>query len=94
MALNIKSRLELHNMNNYNNVSFLRNVILRDILTGRHVLMLNKIPLYFILKTLSKDIESYNKKLHISKDGGGVLSYFILYNSQNNKLLNQLMDKM
>ena len=94
MAINFYNRSVPYSIREFQDVSFFKEVILSDIMSGQSVLVLNKLRLSFIFKTLSRDIKNYNKTLHISKYGGGILSIFMLYNTQNSKNINHLMDNM
>ena len=94
MAANFLKRLNQLSGYELNNLTFQKTVLLESLMTGRSAFVLNKNRLIILFKNLSEELEKYSRNIHISEDGGGVVSYFITFNPQNVVNLIKPMNEM
>jgi len=97
MARSFKSRLETAEIGDWKTNQFKYDLI-EKLQTGEYAFVVNKLVLLFALETLAKMIKnkdkSFRDSLHVSKDGGGYLSYFIPVNSDINENILESLNEM
>jgi hypothetical protein len=96
MAQKFHSMLETSGMEKWKTLDFRYDVI-KKLQSGSHAFVLNKLTLIFNLNTLAQMVEKTDKnfknKIHVSREGGGYLPYFIAVNNKiDPKLLKSLDD--
>jgi hypothetical protein len=96
MAQKFYSMLETSGMEKWKIDDFRYDVI-KKIQSGSHAFVFNKISLIYSLNTLAQMVEKTDKNfknnIHVSREGGGYLPYFIAVNNKTDpKLLKSLND--
>ena len=94
MAANYYKRLNSLSFYELSNITFQKTVLLERLMSGRSALLLNKNLLIILFKKISEELGKYSRDIHISEDGGGVVPYFMTFNSQNVVNLIKPMNEM
>jgi hypothetical protein len=97
MAQKFHSMLETSAMEKWKTDGFRYDVI-NKLQSGSHAFVLNKLTLIFNLNTLTqmaeKTDEDFKNNIHVSREGGGYLPYFIAVNSKTDPKLLKSLDDM
>lgn len=97
MAQKFHSMLEISGMEKWKIDDFRYDVI-KKLQSGSHAFVLNKISLIYSLNTLAQMVEKTDKyfknNIHVSREGGGYLPYFIAVNNKTDPKLLKSLDDM